>query len=133
MPNWIVGVCLLGCGLYDMKKKKIPLGLTLGLCMVSLVYGAVDGGVMQTLTGILPGAVLLVVSIVAPGQIGKGDGLIAIAYGAVLGWQRTCCWLLFAFFFTAVTGVIIGIKQKNKRISLPFIPFLAMVHVGMYL
>lgn len=133
MRNWIVGVCLVCLGLYDMKKKKIPLGPAVGLCMVSLVYGAVDGGVMQTLTGILPGAVLFLVSIVAPGQIGKGDGLIAIAYGAVMGWQRTCCWLLFAFFFTALTGVIIGIKQKNKRISMPFIPFLAMVHVGMCL
>ena len=133
MRNWMVGVCLLCFGLYDMKKKKIPFGPAVGLCMVCLGYGIFDSGVMQTLTGILPGTVLLLISIVAPGQIGMGDGLIAIGYGAVIGWRRTCLWLLFAFFFTAVTGVIIGITQKNNRISLPFIPFLAMVHVGMCL
>ena len=77
--------------------------------------------------------ILLIFSVLMPKGIGIGDGILAIIYGIVYGWMRTCVWLIAGFLMAAVFGVFCYLFQRAKSMLIPLVPFLMLAHVGMCL
>lgn len=131
--DYMVGAYLAGLGIVDMRTKRLPLWIVAVGCIGSGIYCVAVSGLAVFILGALPGIVLLIISLFAPMCLGAGDGLIAVIYGLLYGWRRTCIWLMIGFWIAALFGVVMRMIQKRQKISIPFIPFLAIVHVGMLL
>lgn len=129
----VVSVYLLELSIEDIRKKKLPLGI-LGIGFIGSVwYSFIYKGLSGTLIGIIPGVSLIILSLLLPQSIGIGDGILAVIYGVVYGWQRACLWLMCGFLLVAVLGIYISLFRRGKGSMLPFVPFLTLVHVGMCL
>ena len=115
----------------DYKKKSISLGiivfffgLEFGMIIMKNLVPLHPGRVL----GLLPGTILMVVSKLSGECIGRGDALIIIGLGYILGIYELMVVL-------AITGlmcfVVAGILYCcRKRGSIPFVPFLC---AGYYL
>lgn len=120
-------------GIEDLRIKKIPFWPTALLVLCAIVYGIFENGIIQSMLGMIPGMLLLAISIMQPQSLGKGDGLIAIAYGNVFGWRDTCIWLFYSFFLVSIIGVLCGLLIRKKKMAFPLVPFMGIVHMGMCL
>ncbi len=124
-------LCLLS--IVDIKYKKLPLwSLMLGV-LGSMIYSVEKFGIAMMFFMTLPGIFLSIVAILLPQSLGIGDGIIAVMYGMVYGWRKLSIWLLMAFCLAAITGVCYQLFSHKRKIMLPFVPFLGVVHIGMCL
>ena len=133
MVSFFVMGCLIALSLEDIRKKRVSVWLLAVAIIAGFVYALIKQRGWSILADVMPGLILCLIAIAFPDLLGVGDGLIGIAYGLVYGWLKTCLWLMFVFTLAAVTGMLICIRSKGKRIRIPFIPFLTIVHVGMCL
>ena len=119
-------LCLLS--LSDLRTRTIPgyaspaFGVTVGILHLFLR----DLTLPQFFMGLVPGAVLLFLSIAFSSSVGAGDGLAAMACGAAVGPERIYAALAAAFVLCAVCCVVLLLLKRVRRSdSLPFLPFLA--------
>jgi leader peptidase (prepilin peptidase)/N-methyltransferase len=76
---------------------------------------------------LLGGGILLLLAVLSRGGMGGGDIKLAAMIGAFLGWQA----VLLTIFLSTIGGAVVGIslillKQKGRKESIPFGPFLAL-------
>lgn len=131
--SFCVSGYLIVLSLEDIQKKKVSTWLLVTATIAGFAYALINQRGWSSLVDILPGVILCLMAIVLPDSLGIGDGLLGIIYGLVYGWLKTCLWLMFGFVLAAVAGVLMCIRNKDKRVCIPFIPFLTIVHVGMCL
>ena len=131
--DWIIGGYLLELSIEDIRKRKLSLWFLIMGILGSILYGFGYRDLLYVVTGIIPGAILLIFSVLMPKGIGIGDGILAIIYGIVYGWMRTCVWLIAGFLMAAVFGVFCYLFQRAKSMLIPLVPFLMLAHVGMCL
>ena len=127
-------VCLLllaATSLYDMRTRKIPVMLIALTAVLSLVEGTIiltdhTGTPLQIFGALLPGAALVALSLISAQSIGLGDGLLIAAAGPVFGGYTICAGVMLAFFFSAVVSLVLMVwKRADKKMRIPFVPFLA--------
>lgn len=130
---WIISVILLVFySVQDIREQKIScLSLLAGFGVVfvrgillrenNFSYEWWDN-ICWGLTGMLPGAILLLLAILAKGCIGTGDGLVLALLGFMLGIKRAWWLLVMAFFFSFLYGCTLVVLKK-KRKEFPFVPF----------
>jgi len=131
--NLLTSIVLLLFGIEDLRSRKISLwflGLTI---LVAGIYGVYQYGIGHSTLGSIPGLLLFLLALLQKECIGMGDGLLAIAYGVLYGWRRVCVWLMFSFLLVAVVGVFVKVVTRKRKVQLPFIPFMGLVHMGMCL
>lgn len=122
-------IYLLTMGIYDLKTKEIQLSisviLTILLSIVEIYY--VICGEQKwyiSVTGIVLGIFLILLSFATRGQIGTGDGIVFIITGIVLGFYRNMILLFMALIFSALAGGVMFVLGKvGRKDTLPFIPF----------
>ena len=125
-------LCILS--VIDVKTKAIPAWAAPAFLILSGILHLFlqDLSAITFLAGLLPGAVLLILSFVFKASVGSGDGFAAMACGAALGPERIMSALAAAFVFCAVfCMVLLLLKKLHRRDSLPFLPFLAASHIVM--
>lgn len=133
---FLAGIFLFICVVTDIKKKKI----SVVACVVFFVAGlTVDilykmesleelGNMWQSF---LPGIILILLAVVTKEKIGKGDGLVMVVMGILLGIEKSLEIFMTALFLSAAVAIGLIITKKVKRnYEMPFVPFLA---VGMCL
>lgn len=131
-----VGLLAAG-GIFDVKSKKIPF-VVLGAggiwSVIGLVFKAAETGIPQTLlfilTGIVPGAILVVLSFLTEKKIGYGDGIVLMILGCMEGAGTAFlvfCTGLFLQSLFAV-GLLIA-KKADKQSCIPFVPFLLAARI----
>lgn len=133
MIDFIVGGYLTLIGISDIKYKKIPLYVLLLGIFGGLLYGVFYFGIRDTCLAVIPGVLLSIIAWLFPHSLGVGDGMVAVLYGMIYGWEKVCICLLFAFCIASVTGVFYSIFCQKRQMVLPFIPFVGLVHIGMCL
>lgn len=120
----LAAACLLGgLSLIDIWKKQIPVLLPIILGGLGIFVRGPEL-IGQTLAGMLPGALLLVVSLVSGGCIGLGDGIVLLFIGAILGGLTSLHVFMGSFcliFVFSCIGLIL--KKMQRKSTLPFIPF----------
>lgn len=110
----------------DIRRREIPVLPTVlagGLMAAELVIRG-SRSLPALLCGLLPGAALLLLSLAAKERIGAGDGIALLCCGCVLDFFQLCP-ALRAFLAAGLFGLVLARKRKTRRISLPFVPFLA--------
>lgn len=106
----------------DWKRKEIDLIYTAIFLVIGVIY-KLSGNGMYDWYGILPGCILLLISMIWKNQIGSGDGIIVMVFGWICGLSAVYNVLIGGFFLAACAGAVYWIQKKGKNIELPFVPF----------
>ncbi len=120
----------------DMKTKTIPgwAPLLFAASMLLLHLFRTDLEPVELITGLIPGALLLVLSIILKSSIGAGDGLTVLACGCALGFSYSFPGLILGLFICGIVSAALLLCHKVKRSdTLPFLPFLAAAHFAVFL
>lgn len=122
--------------IFDLKKKMVPLALITLAGVLVLLLSMFDPTMSwaKSLCGTLLGLLLLFIGKVFKGTIGAADGLVMIVVGFVMGIYGSCVVLFYSLFLAAMVSIVLLIfKKVNKKDSIPFIPFILVTYVGVYL
>lgn len=127
----IIGVLLFMAGAMDLKSKTISREMILVLMIVCFagafikVFINKEFGIWEIIGGVLIGFCAIGLSMVSRDQIGRGDGLVIVAIGLVLGFRKCLFAVCMASIIMTLVSVIVLILRKgNRNTRLPFIPAL---------
>lgn len=124
-------------GLFDWRKRKVPLILLIGgltaafLYQVYLLYhnrAEWQWFLVSALLGVLPGLFMLMMARLTE-KIGYGDGLVLLNMGLLTSYKS--CILLLCFSTLTMSIFSIGLlllKKVKKDTKLPYLPFLTAVY-----
>ncbi len=132
----IILVFLVISTVLDIKNKNIPIILILCCGVALLLLSLPDQNMswMVSLFGALLGGILLVLSKVLNGAIGMGDGCIILLVGFVMGLYGGCVVLFYSLFLAALFSIVLlCLKKCKKKDSIPFVPFVLISYLGVYL
>ncbi|MEE3420543.1 MAG: prepilin peptidase [Lachnospiraceae bacterium] len=110
----------------DVRERKIlmiptALAFLTGLFTFSLtVHGSQAA---ELLPGLLPGTILLLLSVVTRGEIGMGDGLFFLALGSLLPLYEFIGTFLLTFFLAGIAGAVFFLRKCSGRKAFPLIPY----------
>lgn len=116
-------------GTLDIWKKKISLIPVILMILIGISIRFLQGelGEPWVWYGFLPGVGCMFLSFVTKGEIGMGDGWMLLGMGALIEYELLYCSCVFAMLFAAIAaGVLIVIFRKNRKYSIPFVPFLTV-------
>jgi len=116
-PLWVLSsVALVGLAAAaawtDLRTRRIPNGLTLGILLSGLGLRAI-GGLGPLAEGLLGAGLGLAIAVVlfGIGAVGGGDGKLLIGVGAFLGHER----YVGALLLIAVLGGLLGVAEAVRR------------------
>ncbi len=125
MIVYLMGLLFLAVlAVQDIKEKKVAIYKLFISAAMAVVYWFFKGEAswQELLCGVIPGIMLLLLSVVTKENIGYGDGLTVIVLGLWTGIWFTfyvlCVGLMLSGFCAAVYLI------KKKRETIPLIPFL---------
>ncbi len=123
--------CLLGflffVALLDYRKGEIPLLLVAAgfLCFTGMRLILGNLTIPEMALGLIPGAFLLLLSVLTKQAVGLGDGAVLLCVGVFFGWLATVILFGISIFSAAIGSILIMITKKKKRKeTMPFLPFL---------
>jgi len=117
----------------DIKTKKLPTTILVCFCPIGIIvnFFQPEYSGKELALGAVVGLVLLVVSYVASGQIGSGDGILFVVTGLFIGGINNFCLLLWASVLCAVfAGVLLITKKVTGKDRIPFVPFVLISYLG---
>ena len=116
----VVGLVLLVATITDLRRRQVPLWLSLGFIASGVALGTLRGpdGLFACLLGLAAGT-LPVVPFVVVGGFGGADLLLLGAIGAWEGWH----FVLLAEVCTALIGAAMALVARYRHeISIPYVP-----------
>ncbi len=117
------------CTIFDIRKKEIPVFL-IGLfgCISILTIGIIGEKTWADIAcSLVPGSILLLLSLCTRESIGYGDGMVALVLGILMGYGECIAIIIIGLMGSAVCALILLACGKVKGKSrLPFLPFLAV-------
>lgn len=123
----VIILFLLVCSYYDIKDRVVYTNICGLFLLIAIILELmiVNKEITVVVCGIIPSIFIFIISIISNESIGKGDAFIFLIIGIMLGGIDT----LIVFFMALVITVIYSIpllifRHKNKKISLPFSPFI---------
>ena len=133
----VIFVVLIIASAFDIKKKEVPFVTILAVAAISvfsilyrIILGEnVRGLVIAGIMGIVPGAVMIIISIFTK-KAGIGDGLMLLGIG--LGENYVCAitTACFGCFLLSLLSIVLLLTKKvTKNTCMPFVPFLAAGYV----
>ncbi len=129
MINWIIIIGLLVASIWDIRKLQIPLWVTIPL-FISVLISRFH---VEYLLGMIPGIVLIAVSIMTRGQIGMADAFLVICIGLAVGAYRVMGILFLALLLAGIwSGILIVFLRAGKKKVIPFAPFLLAAYGGVF-
>lgn len=111
----------------DIVKMYVNVIFCLCFGAVGVLYEIIskNRGILDVIIGVVPGIIVLLISLATREGIGKGDALIIIITGIFLGMVNNCKVLIYALFSTVILGFILLILlKKGRKYKIPFIPFI---------
>ena len=116
------------CSWFDLKERKLPvwllmMGVAAGAAVQSLSVAAGEFRGIEIFLAVLPGGLLLVLSRLAPKQIGSGDGWMVLGTGSVTGAERYL-YLEASFLLMMSPAFWLAVIKKQRNRELPLAPFL---------
>ena len=127
----IVHICLiiiLGiiC-VFDIKRKKIPVYMLIILAAAGIISNFTVGefDIEKRIIAMLPGMILLIVSMITKQQIGYGDGMIILIMGLYIDIDDILSIVLSSFLLSSIAAIILmTVFKKKKNFEMAFSPFL---------
>ena len=122
------------CSAEDIKRKQIRLNPVLFFGILGIFFHMLFRmqSIENILLGMSVGVVLLFLSVLTGGRIGMGDAVLLIVTGIYLGLEKNLelffCGLLLCSMWAL--GLMV-LRKKNRKDSIPFVPFLLAAYMGM--
>jgi prepilin signal peptidase PulO-like enzyme (type II secretory pathway) len=131
----ILAVFLIINTINDIRKREIHLVTIPFFILVFFIYLCFlqeqdewKSSVVFALKGVIPGILLIIISVLTRGAVGIGDGLAVFVCGLFIGFLKNLMLVMGGFMLAAVGGVIlIRLKKADRRTVLPFLPFLTVM------
>jgi leader peptidase (prepilin peptidase)/N-methyltransferase len=123
------GIFLFICTYTDIKDKCINVNICIVFGVIGLIYKYFCNsiGLMSVAMAILPGILLLMISIISKGSVGKGDAVVTGTMGLYVGGVKTILILSNGILILCIVGIIcMLIMKKDKSYRIPFVPFLTI-------
>lgn len=131
--------CIVGFAAYDIHTKRVPDRALVFFCPVALaslpvhMWAADEGTSFLSVLGLsLAGCaagffILLAAALISKGGTGLGGGDIKLAAvtGFIYGPYRMLETLMIAALLSACAALIIFCRRREKKLSMPFVPFIA--------
>lgn len=130
---FIDGFLLLLAAVEDFKEKEIKLNYILAIAVIGMSYLLLSSqrNIADVIGGVAIGLIMIVISILSDGQIGKGDGMIMSAVGLMVGFRTGLIMLCIASLIQSFISIImLCTKKGNKRTAIPFVPSLLAGYIG---
>ena len=110
----------------DIKEKRIGVFWSITGCIAGIILKFCFGNdICTVLSGLIPGAILLVISFLSHRSVGEGDGLILMAIGCILGIRKGFAVIILALLISVpVSAFLLLIKKAGRETAIPFVPFL---------
>ena len=135
----LVFCCIVGFAAYDIHTRRVPDRALIFFCPVALlslpvhIWAAGLGTSPWTVLGhSLAGCasgflILLAAAMLSKDGTGLGGGDIKLAgvMGFIYGPYRMLAILMLASLLSAGAALVIGIRRRDKILSMPFVPFMA--------
>lgn len=120
-------VLLLYPAIADIRIRKFHIEPVIATALffagTGLIFGQIT--IADILLGSLPGLAALGISRMTKEALGIGDAVVITALGIISGWKSTCYICLVGLILCAISGLLLIIfKKADRKTALPFIPFL---------
>ena len=113
----------------DLKTKRIPVWIPAACILTAIAGGLIPSAAadrQELWAGAVPGALLLILSLLSGGKIGEGDGVCLLICGLYTGFTKTILIAEIALLSAAAAGTVLLLtKRRRADDRLPFVPFLA--------
>ena len=133
----MLGMLLLILGVVDFHTYLLPMELlTTGyiFCSILLLADRSEQWYMAVIAAAVGFGLVYGTGKLFGGGIGEGDAHVVALLILGLGWTHGLFVLLLALLLSAVTGIwMMIIGGKSRKTMLPFIPFIAVAHIGILL
>ena len=108
----------------DIKKKELNLIYCTIFFIVGIAYALLylNGNMEGLIFALMPGIVLLILSMLFSSQIGIGDGIMIITLGLFMNVVYLLSALVWAFIFVSLIALFKVLS--NKKTIIPLAPFL---------
>lgn len=133
IADWIMWMMLLVCGIFDWRKKEIPVVWLVSMSIVTIVLFICAGREMLwlRLAGGSVGLLLFALSKWTNEAIGYGDCWVILLLGIRAGLFVVLQVLFVAFVIAGLTALFcLWFRRWNKKMTLPFVPFLVFSYLG---
>lgn len=117
---------LLICVVSDWKTKKIPTVIFMAGIVIAIVLGLLSGKAFELLTGLLPGILLVPVSLATGESIGRGDALTVMMLGGYLSFFVIIEAFFVALVLCGLAGIVSIRKGSWRGRRIIFTPFLLL-------
>jgi len=120
---------LLPMTIKDYRTKKINgyLCIITILAALSIRVYVLEEKNITILLDMIPGAIMYVCSVIFKGSIGKGDALVLLFIGSVMGYYQELEALFISVLLTSLLSLILLIiKKADRKTEIPFVPFLSI-------
>ena len=127
MINGTVTMLLVIFTICDMKTRTIwmPLAVLAGSIGILIRMAFPGQNLVHGIFGAAAGLLLLAVSYLSRGGIGRGDCYVLSALGALLGVSGMLEVFVVAVLFAAIWSCILLISRKaDRKTKMPFMPFM---------
>lgn len=139
LPDLILTGVLLVFAAWDLRFREIPLWAPAALFLSGVLlphilpefsvrlYGecyALAFVLPDSLLSLLPGALLIFISVLSRGGIGLGDGLFLLGLGPWLSPFQMICLLTGGFLCASIPAAVLLFRYRSRSVSFPFLPAL---------
>lgn len=128
--------CLYGLtALDDLKTKQVRLGEIILFAVIGVVINLIyrTNSLTSIIGGIGIGLITILFSYISKEKIGMGDAYIITVTGLYLGFINTAMLLWISSVLASIFGIISIRKYDNKDLEIPFVPFLLLGYIILYL
>ena len=137
----LLAVYLLCLSVWDIRRGELPLLVLAvggGTGLLLRLWDALTGSGLPALCGTyLPGAAvglsLLAAARLTQEEIGYGDGICFCTLALWLPWGDLFTLLMAALALCGIPGLVISLIRKQRKIALPFLPFVTAAYLLMCL
>ena len=122
------------CSAEDIKKKQICLNRVLFFGILGILFHMLwrMQSIENLLLGMSVGVVLLFLSVLTGGRIGAGDAVLLIVTGIYLGLEKNLELFFSGLFLCSIWALgLLVLRKRNRKDSIPFVPFLLAAYMGM--
>lgn len=110
----------------DIREKKISVGIVTVFAIAAVLYHLIAGGFscQKAIIDLMPGGMLVLISLLTRESIGYGDGILVMALGLWVGGVFAMKVTVAGIMMSGIYGVFCLLKKKFDMI--PFVPFLLL-------
>ncbi len=123
---------LLTSSFEDLREKRISILFPVAELILSLAYSGYlwtlgEFSIRTLLFDMLPGTMMLAVSVMTGMELGTGDGLMALTIGPLFGFCDMSVAIMLSFLFSSAGSIILLVSKKvSLKSHLAFLPYLTM-------